>query len=328
MHETALRQSIHTVIFQRALQPRRRTLLWLVLAALLATSCSASFERDEVFADSRAEVIVSDFGVEPRVPLRLTIGPGCTELLTITATQELMQVMEGVPLPSVGVVGTTANMIVTSTRNGEHYDVRTEIISANATPETPREIAAQVNLSTSAIVGFSTFHTLTKRAELVPGSARLEGAEALGPAASLLEGLNQLQAPLPEEAVGVGAQWQTTSALDLAGVPVTVITNTELISIDGSVIELASTTEQRVPPGSVLSLDGVRGDVHVWKAPGKATTKIDLARATPIQSSADVTVEQSFTINEGGGTLLEQVNDMSFTSSGKASECFGSSVST
>lgn len=272
------------------------------------------------------EIVLLDAGAEPRIELRLQAAPTCSEIVTVNQVQELNQNIGGSQVPTDGAVGTIIEMLTTSTPNGDNFDVRSEITGAMADGSLAPELAAQINTAMLPMVGLTTFQTLTNRAELVPGSSRVEGAEALGPLSGLLDGLNQSQAPFPEEAVGVGARWQTTAVLMLQGLPVTNITETEIISIDGTLVEMVTTGTQEVPPNSVMSLQGINAEVLVWEAPSTGTVLVDLARISPIQSLITTMAIQELDFESTAGGLLEQQINSEVTITSTGTGCTGSSL--
>ena len=274
-----------------------------------------------------AEIVVLDAGAEPRIELRLQVAPTCSELVTFNQVQELTQIIDNTQVPGDGAVGTIIEMTTTSTPNGDNFDVRSEITRAVADGTVPAELAAQINGAMLPMIGLTTFQTITNRAELVPGSSRVEGAEALGPTAGLLEGLNQAQAPFPEEAVGVGARWQTTSTLLLQGLSVTNVVETEVVSIDGAVIVLNTSGTQEIPPNSVMELQGISADVLVWDAPSTGEVTIDLARIIPVQSSIMTTAIQQLDFQGTTDGLLDQTIESLVTISSTGTSCTGSSAS-
>ena len=264
-----------------------------------------------------AEVVLLDAGAEPRVELRFAIAPTCSELVTINQIQELAQVIDNTPVPSDGAIGNVTEMEVTTQPNGENFDTRSEIISARADDDVPEALAEQINGALESMSGVTTLQTITPRGELVPGSARVEGAEGPGAAEGLLQGLSQAQAPFPAEAVGVGAQWQTTSTIQVQGLDVTSITTTEVVSIDGTVVELAAIGMQEVPEDAVMNLGGISAEVLIWEANTTAESTVDLSQVNPIQSTIRTTLIQQLDFQVESGLLDQEViSEISLASTG------------
>jgi hypothetical protein len=114
--------------------------------------------------------------------------------------------------------------------------------------------------------------------------------------------IENLATPFPEEAVGVGAKWETRQALKTAGQYMFQKITTEVVSIDGPTVKLKFTTEQTVPaqaftnsmlpPGTDVSLDGGKGT-------GTAPWRSGWIRSFPTGESSIVST-MSMTINMGG----------------------------
>lgn len=260
---------------------------------------------DAPLAVGEARVVLLDPGAEPRTELRLDIAASCTELMTVTSVQEISQQIDGEQIPEAGPLGNVMEMETSAAPVGDNYEIRAEIISAVSTPDTPQLLAANIDLELAALVGVTTYSTLTNRGVQVPGSSRVEGAEALGPMASIIEALSQAQSPLPEEAVGVGARWETISLLELEGLRLTTIATIELVSIDGTVLELNVTGRQEVDPDSRMQTQGVTGEVTEWEVVSYGTTVVDLATINPISSSVSTEGVQGFDFGFGGELVQE-----------------------
>lgn len=260
---------------------------------------------DAPLAVGEARVILLDPGAEPRTELRLDIAASCSELTTMTTIQEISQEIDGQQMPEAGPIGNVMEMETSATPIGDNYEIRAEIISAVSAPDTPPLLAANIDAELAAIVGLTSYSTLTDRALQVPGSSRVEGAEALGPMASTLESLNQAQSPLPEEPVGVGARWETISLLELEGLRITTIATSELVSIDGTIVELTMTGRQEVDPDTRMQAQGLTGEVTEWEIVSSGTTVLDLATINPISSSVSTEGVQGFDFGFGGELVQE-----------------------
>jgi hypothetical protein len=65
--------------------------------------------------------------------------------------------------------------------------------------------------------------------------------------------VENLATAFPEEAVGVGAKWETRQAAKTAGQVTFQKTITEVVSIDGTTIKMKYTTEQTIPPQALTN---------------------------------------------------------------------------
>lgn len=272
-------------------------------------------------ADSAAgdtTVVLLDAGAEPRTELRLMIAPSCGEITTFTQVQEVFQSLDGATTPSAGPIGNVIEMATSATPNGDDYDVRAEVISAAAAPDTPPAVAAGLDAQLASLVGLTTVTTMTDRGVQLPGTTRVEGGEALGPLRETVEAVAQTQSPLPVEAVGVGARWETVGVVDVQGLMVTTTTTTEVVAIEGTIVDLTVTGTQDVAIGSIMRVQGTSAEVTEWTSTTTGSITLDLATISPISSTAVTEASQGFLFDDGlGGGNLEQQIQSEITIVGK-----------
>jgi hypothetical protein len=102
--------------------------------------------------------------------------------------------------------------------------------------------------------------------------AELEIPEGLSPQLKqTLEGMtqsmDQMTAPLPEEAVGVGARWKVTMPMEMNGMKLTQIATYEILERDGDSVKFDIAIEQSapkqeiqppgLPPGTTVTLESL-----------------------------------------------------------------------
>lgn len=103
--------------------------------------------------------------------------------------------------------------------------------------------------------------------------------------------LSTLVAPLPDEAVGVGARWRSTTKVEVSGTTVPITTVFEITSIDGDSISYTSTSEGRASDLSVPTAD-VATDTNLRiievRTTGQGTGTLSL---TSLATTSDVRSE-------------------------------------
>lgn len=259
----------------------------------------------EDIAPGEVSVVLLDAGAEPRTELRLAIAPGCSEVMSLTTIQEIDQVIDGVAEPGAGPLATIMEFESTMEPENGNFRITSTVVGATAGPDTPPFMADEINDQLQSIVGLTTRTTFTDRALQVPGSASIDGAGALGEFESMLDSLSEVQAPLPLEAVGIGARWQTISALELEGLIVYNITENELVSLDGTVVELNVTASQEVNPDTQMDMGFVVGEVTTWDVTASGTTVVDLATINPIETTLVSEGTQGFDFGTAGDLTQE-----------------------
>jgi hypothetical protein len=140
---------------------------------------------------------------------------------------------------------------------------------------------------------------LVKSAKMDAGSAGGQAQQMMGELTSQIE---NLATAFPEEAVGVGAKWETRSAISAAGQFSFQKTTMEVVSIDGTTVNLKFAIEQTTPPqpftnsalpaGTEVQLDGAKGT-------GSGTNAIRLDTLVP-KGESTINSTMSMTLSMGG----------------------------
>jgi Family of unknown function (DUF6263) len=136
--------------------------------------------------------------------------------------------------------------------------------------------------------------------------AKLKIPEGLGGSAhkavqSLQEQLGQLSTPLPEVAVGVGAQWEVRKPLSRSTMRMAQLTKYTLVKLQGSKVTLDVRLEQFAPSQDLVSsklLRGTKVTLHSLRSTGKGRFEIDLSSPVPggslsYESRLDQTISAS-----------------------------------
>ena len=273
------------------------------------TTTTVAVEDPDVDPLDAAEVTVLDQGMEPRVELRLQIEPGQSEVMVVTQEQEISQTIGGQTGPDIGAIGMVIEQQLTSSDAGADLLTFTSLVtSATVAEDTNPLIAAELQTALDGMVGVTTRSVVDTRGRVL--KTELDGLQSIDPViADTMEQLttnSQFAHPLPEEPVGVGAQWQVTQLLELNGLEVEQVTSYEILAMDGSVVELALASEQFVAEGSELVAEGATATVLLWEGISSASISYDLTSMVP-SSMAQLFANQELEFGPGAEkTVLEQ----------------------
>lgn len=221
------------------------------------TSGSAGSSEDGPAVD----LLVS--GAEPHTELRLALVPGTS--VTFTSSTSIDQTVNGA---SPGPITTT-------------FDITAEVLSVDgvvaqvrATYANPQvetdvtagaEVAAAAEASAAILEGATADLRIDDRgrvveAEFTPGPA----GDDLGPSIldALLDSLTKQGIVLPEDAVGVGAQWVQRTTVDVEGVTTTTEQTYTVTGIDAAGVDLSYTLTATLAGGAEGTTTGT-GTVRV-----------------------------------------------------------------
>jgi len=182
------------------------------------------------------------------------------------------------------------------------------ITSATVDEGTNPLVATELQTALDGMVGITTTSIVDDRGRV--RGAEVDGLAALDPtAASTVQQMttnSQFSHPLPEEAVGVGATWQVSQLIPVNGIDVEQVTSYEVLSIDGTVVELALAAEQFVEAGDQLEAGGATATVLLWEGITSASITLDLTAMVP-SSTAQLFANQELELGPGAEkTVLEQ----------------------
>lgn len=106
----------------------------------------------------------------------------------------------------------------------------------------------------------------------------------------LSSSLGQLYAPLPEEAVGIGARWRASQELNINGIQLTQSAIYELVSNQDNVLQLKLLVEQEAPPQEIklpASPDlpaGLQVQLRSFSSQGEGEMTLGLGQMLPQRS--------------------------------------------
>jgi hypothetical protein len=268
-----------------------------ILSALAAVAVAA-----------QPAVTLLDAGAAPRQELRYRLEAGRTEYGAMRASMQ----MGGAMMPPVSSPPVTMRMVM-----------RTTDVNADGVARYEFEItsvdAASGALAPDAATGVGGWARIDARGLFLEGDFDLD-APVDPEAEQLLGDLNQsiqeMSAPFPLEAVGVGARWQVDSRIDAGGFRAEQTAEYTMLSRDGDRIELQVTVTQSAASQSV-SMPGMPPEVQArlesLEAAGSGTMNVDLTRLVPT-SELDMRISMAMAIDMQGQTQRVDMDMQSQTS--------------
>jgi hypothetical protein len=144
--------------------------------------------------------------------------------------------------------------------------------------------------------------TLDARFEM-PDSANPMLAQALGSVTDSFQGqMQQMSAPFPAEAIGIGARWQVTTAMQLMGIGMSLTSDYTLVARDGDIVELAVNMTQTLDADAASVLPGItpgeQAALTGFSSESAGTMIVDLGNAV---AHSEVTTEQSIPMGSVAG---------------------------
>lgn len=271
-------------------------------------------KRLEIAPATPPEITVLEVGQDPHV-LRLQPVVGAREALQLTMR---MRVGNGGGTPmmvSPPVVTKILSEVDVVDGTWIEGTVRFDSMTVEADPDSPAEAIERVRKLLEGFESFQARLQIDERGALGGGVVDVPQGlpEALQQTVNQIqESFGQLQMPLPEEAVGVGARWRAVSRIEQGGLNLKQTTEYHLVAVRGSRLELAVAIEQTVvePTFTPLGNPDVRGTVDEYRGQGHGTLELDLHRLNPVRSFSRLDIDSTMTLELDGQTT-EQTMQMS-----------------
>lgn len=231
-------------------------------------------------------------GSAPRAKLRYHVKGDRQEQIRMVMHMDMRMSLRGKAMPHIQLPATVARMTVhESARNdgGADYQYSIDQFSTQSGSSTQR-IAAKMDADLAKLVGVTGSAIVTTRGFVshpkvnVPSGVDPKTRQLMG---SINRSVQSGVTPLPEEPVGVGAEWNVTSHLDIRGMSVKQITHAKLLSHHGKHIVISARVEQtgapqpiqvpNLPPNTSLYLDSLTST-------GTGKSKVLLSQLVPTQA--------------------------------------------
>jgi hypothetical protein len=256
---------------------------------------------------SPATVKLIDAGAQPRKQLRYNIPATYKGSMDMSMAMSMNMNAGGMSIPmSLPVVKMSADLAVTGvTPAGETtYSMAFTGVSVDASADANPMLAQALGGLESSIKSIKGTATVTNRGQVKSAKLDMGDTQAQQMVGELSSQLANLSTALPEEAVGVGAKWESRSAVNTAGQTSFQKIVAEVVSIEGSTVTLKLAIEQTTPPQSITNPALPAGaEVHVdsAKGTGTGTQVIHLDSLIPT-GETNVVSSMSMTISMAGQT--------------------------
>src|SRR4029079_17722705 len=136
-------------------------------------------------------------------------------------------------------------------------DMSYQLVGGDATladdPEANPQMVALMKTSLGSMKGLTTTGTISARGfnQILDAKAAGADPQVRQMLDQMKQGLANISAPLPEEAVGPGAKWQIHAPVKSQGMTLDETMTYELVSIDGDRINTTMTVAQQAAPQKI-----------------------------------------------------------------------------
>ncbi len=248
-------------------------------------------------------------GTEPRKKLRYTFREGQSDELEMTQKMTMSMrlgndVMPKTPAPQTRIV---MKLAITALENDiATADFRVTDATLSPSAGAPPGVGAGVDHLLQDLKSYKGTQRVDRRGILLSfdqDTSGISNPQVSQMMNSMEQSMNQMMAPLPEEAIGKGATWRTVTHVDQFGLKLTQTTLFEVLSIDERGLDMNVVLSQTAPAGKISAPGlplGMSVDLVSMDSSGKAKMRIDLDRLVP-KSNMDMTVKMKMKVPEVAG---------------------------
>ncbi len=253
-------------------------------------------------------------GAEPRRALRFQPAANATQTATMTMKMNLGMAINNQPLPQMTLPATVTTIEITVTRvdaNGDiHYQFSypdADVIGDSSAPPESLEMMRSsirnmlVGLRGEGIVDSRGYSKGTK---IIPP----EGSSPLSNQLTeeISKSLEQLSSPVPDEPIGIGAQWRVSYAVNVNSMNVNQIANYELVSLENNVATLKVNVQQQASPQQKLNFPGMPAGAEAtlksYSGQGEGRVQMRLDKLMPIFSTVSVRSAMQMATKDSGSS--------------------------
>lgn len=265
--------------------------------------------------ESNPAIKLLDPGSEPRKPLRLhlTAGDKQTLILSIKLNQNidipgLPDAAKGNMSPKIPTISMLVNTTIQSVApNGDAaYEM---VFGQPGTADEPGispQVAAALKQSLEGLKGLTidavvSDRGVNKKVDLkTPPSADAQTRQMME---QTKEGMMNMSAPLPDEAVGAGAKWEVRAPIRSVGMTVDQATDFQLVSLEGDHVS-SKFTQAQSAANQKMQNAALGGQVNVLQMTNNTTGTVvsDLSKLLPPQATIDSHSEINAEVTARGKT--------------------------
>lgn len=279
------------------------------LLSATAIAISLGLAAPAAHAGKAPQVKLLSSGKGAKQKLRFTLKPGSVEKMVMRTDMAMAMKLAGKPMPKTKMPTMVMEMTLSigdrtggdEARFGYTFDdARTESrpgVQPAVAQAMDKALGSAKGTTGGGIIsdrGITRENTINLPAGLPPQMRQaMQSAE---------HSIEQLASPLPRQAVGVGARWQTKQVIEENGMHIEQLVTYKLLALNGKQGKLAISVVQKGRPQDI-KLPGMPAKAHLDKyaATGTGTMRFDLDRLVPT-SSVSLSSAYAMTMKMGGKT--------------------------
>jgi hypothetical protein len=256
-------------------------------------------------------------GAEPRQPLRFKPAVNTKQAAILKFDVDMELSISGQPMPKVELptnVLTVDTLVTKVDSNGDiHYQFRYTKIDIVDNGKVPKPVLDAMKKQNQQLIGISGTFVVDDRGQPKSGSFSIPAnvdPTTRQTLEQLSQSISQFSSPMPEAAIGQGAQWQVTTPVTLNGISLTQTANYQLTSLKDGVATMEIRLKQQAQPQDLKQPGlpaGVKMALKSLSSQGKGDLTVRMDQLLPLRSTISVqsdNVISTTNLNATGETLI------------------------
>ena len=276
--------------------------------SLLSTEPTPIERADDASSPGLIDVVVLDPGVEPRQELRYRLREGQVEHTAMVMRMGMRTKLDGewtgwLGMPATEIAGTTT---VTGVRDDGTYDIETVFtdVSVPDAGQLPPDAMAELEAELAGMIGLRQLLHMDDRGRILAAETVVPPGVSTGAVqpAQLDAMVQDFIDPLPQEAVGVGAEWevgrQTSDAMGFATTGSNRLTLVELLPDGRLTLEGVIAMSAQPGPFVIPDMAFVDATIDRFSMDGGMSKTVDLGLVNP-EGGSEAISDYAFSISFG-----------------------------
>lgn len=282
----------------------------IAFCVLVLQSVTSTVRSEEVTEPPKISVELVEPGIEPRRAIRFTPELGAKQSAEMIIDMQQKVSLGGTAMPSQTIPPQKMIIETEVTEVAANGDISFQFeytdMKVVDDPNNPSPIAATMEQMLAPMIGATGNGVVTNRGLTRKG--KLNIPEGLAPQLkNMLEGMkdamNRLSSPVPEEAIGKGAQWKVVQRLVANGMTLTQTSTHTITDMTEDGFEMSIALDQNadgqqienpmLPAGTKLNLDSL-------DSTGSGTTTVVAGSIFPTNSNVSMNTVANMSINVAG----------------------------
>lgn len=252
--------------------------------------------------EARPTVTVASAGKEPRHVLRWDLKEGSTATLDLAMSVRAEMKLDGEARPpnATPPINTTLSLTVDERSPDGDVLIRLSVVGASIqkSDEISAEMAARIDQVLATMVGMGGSYRSDARGFV--SDVQIQDPPG-APAAvrqtieNIRQAVRQMLAPLPETAIGRGAEWTVESQYEYSGMQVSELARFRATKVRPPLVIVEVSVEQNASPQQIVGANGQTGELESLATKSKGTNRWNLERVAKVvverETHMDMTVK-------------------------------------